>query len=70
MSGTELFATFLGSVAREGGKLFVAEERRQIKSIEERVGVLARIAWEALRGGKGRKTSPGSAPTTPEGGTA
>jgi Mg2+ and Co2+ transporter CorA len=58
---------FLGSVAREGGKLLAAEESRQIKSVEEHVGVLARVAWETLRGGEGRKTSPESVPTMQDG---
>ncbi len=61
---------FLGNVAREGGKLLAAEESRQIKSIEERVGVLARVAWDVLRGGEGLKTSPESVPTIQEGGDA
>ncbi|MBI3797612.1 MAG: hypothetical protein HY268_11690 [Deltaproteobacteria bacterium] len=38
--------SFLGNVTREGRKLLAAEESRQIRSIAERVGVLARTAWE------------------------
>ena len=37
---------FLGNVAREGRKLLATEESQQIKRIAERVGVLARTAWE------------------------
>jgi Mg2+ and Co2+ transporter CorA len=61
---------FLGSVVHEGGKLLAPEESRQIKSIEERVSVLARVAWETLRRGAGRKTSLEIVPTTQEGGDA
>jgi len=46
---------FLGNVTREGGKLLAAEESRQIRSIEERVGVLARVAWDTLRPKKDEK---------------
>jgi Mg2+ and Co2+ transporter CorA len=38
--------SFLGNVTREGRKLLAAEESRQIRGIAERVGVLARTAWE------------------------
>jgi hypothetical protein len=40
---------FLSNVAREGGKLFAEEEGRHLQQLAERVGVLARAAWEALR---------------------
>jgi hypothetical protein len=59
---------FLGSLTREGGKLLAAEESRQIRSIEERVGVLARVAWETLRGEKDLPASPESVPLTHQGG--
>lgn len=62
--------TFLGNVAREGGKLLAAEEGRQIRSVEERVGVLARVAWGTLRGGKDLQASSGSVPAAQEGGNA
>jgi Mg2+ and Co2+ transporter CorA len=61
---------FLGNVARGGGKVLTAEENQQLTRLEERVGVLARVAWEALRGGEGRKTSPESVPLTHQGGDA
>ena len=61
---------FLGSMARGSGKLLTAEENQQLTRLEERVGVLARVAWEALRRGKGRKTSPESVPMTHQGGDA
>lgn len=61
---------FLSNVAHEGGKLLAAEESRQIKSIEERVGVLARVAWNTLGGGKDLQASPGSVPTAQEDGNA
>ncbi len=61
---------FLGSVARGGGKLLTAEENQQLTRLEERVGVLARVVWDALRGGEGLKTSPESVPTTQAGGDA
>jgi hypothetical protein len=61
---------FLGNVTREGGKLLAPEESRQIKSIEERVGVLARVAWNTIRGGKDLQASPGSVPTAQEDGNA
>jgi Mg2+ and Co2+ transporter CorA len=48
---------FLGNVAREGGKLLAAEEGRQIRSIEERVGVLARVAWDTVRPKKDEKVA-------------
>jgi hypothetical protein len=53
---------FLGNVVREGGKLFAAEESQQIRCLEERVGVLARVAWDTLRGEKDLQASPGSVP--------
>ena len=62
--------TFLGNVAREGGKLLAAEEGRQIRSVEERVGVLARVAWGTLRGEKDLQASSGSVPAAQEGGNA
>ena len=40
--------SFLGNVAREGRKLLTAEESRQLRNSEERVGVLARAAWETI----------------------
>jgi len=49
---------FLGNVAREAGKLLVAEESHQIRSIEERVGVLARVAWETTLRRKDLSASP------------
>lgn len=61
---------FLGNVVREGGKLFSAEEGRQLRSIEERVEVLARVAWDTLRGEKDLQASPGSVPTAQEDGNA
>lgn len=61
---------FLGNVTREGGKLLAAEESRQIRSIEERVGVLARVAWDTLRGENALQASPGSVPRAQEGGNA
>jgi Mg2+ and Co2+ transporter CorA len=61
---------FLGNVVREGGKLFSAEESQQIRFLEGRVGVLARVAWDTLRGEKDLPASPGSVPTAQEGGNA
>ncbi len=61
---------FLGNVVREGGKLFSAEESQQIRCLEERVGVLARVAWDTLRGEKDLQASPGSVPRAQEGGNA
>ena len=48
---------FLGNVAREAGKLLAAEESHQIRSIEERVAVLARVAWDTLRPKKDEKVT-------------
>ena len=62
--------SFLGSVAREGGKLLAPEESRQIKSIEERVGVLARALWEANLQRKDLSARSETTVTTQEGGDA
>jgi len=48
---------FLGNIAREAGKLLAMEESHQIRSIEERVAVLARVAWDTLRPKKGEKVT-------------
>jgi Mg2+ and Co2+ transporter CorA len=61
---------FLGNVTREGGKLLATEEGRQIKSIEERVGALARVAWDTLREEKNLPASPESVLPAQEGGNA
>jgi Mg2+ and Co2+ transporter CorA len=61
---------FLGNVTREGGKLLAPEESRQIKSIEERVEVLARVTWDTLRGEKDLQASLGSVPAAQEDGNA
>lgn len=42
----------LSNVAREGGKLFAAEEGRQLRLLEERVRTFARAVWEASQEGK------------------
>jgi hypothetical protein len=39
---------FLNSVAREGGKLFAAEESQQLLRLEARVGMLARVVWNTI----------------------
>jgi Mg2+ and Co2+ transporter CorA len=62
--------TFLGNIVREGGKLLAAEENQHLKHLEERVGVLARVAWGTLRGGKDVQTSSGSVLAVQEGGNA
>jgi Mg2+ and Co2+ transporter CorA len=50
---------FLQNVEREGRKLFHPNDRTRLKWLEERVGVLARIAWEAARTpGKGEEKTP------------
>ncbi len=61
---------FLGNVAREAGKLLAAEESQQIRSIEERVGVLARAVWETILRRKDLSASPETTMTTQERGDA
>jgi Mg2+ and Co2+ transporter CorA len=39
----------LGNIAREGSKLFTAEESRFLSRLGERVGVLARVTWDFTR---------------------
>src|SRR5262249_35056860 len=39
---------FLNGVAREGGKLFTAEESQQLLCLEARVGRLARVVWNTI----------------------
>ena len=59
---------FLGNVAREGRKLLAVEESRQIRSIAERVGALARAAWETTVERKTLSASPEISVATQEGG--
>lgn len=40
---------FLGHVAREGRKVFAAEQSQQLRRFEERVDILARRVWRAVR---------------------
>jgi Mg2+ and Co2+ transporter CorA len=40
---------FLSNVTRNGSKLFAAEESDFLRHLEERVGVLARVTWDATR---------------------
>lgn len=57
---------FLGHVAREGRKVFAAEQSQQLLRFEERVDILARRVWSAARRQEAEATSvPGAtAPRT------
>lgn len=52
---------FLGHVAREGRKVFAAEQSQQLLRFEERVDILARRVWSAVRRQDGETMSPARA---------
>lgn len=39
---------FFDNIVREGGKLFATEENQHLRHLQERVGVLARAAWDTV----------------------